>query len=152
MSIYHREIKLIKKDTILEVFGYLKSKQIVSGESEFSEHWLGCSEGYMRKLRHKKTEPSLGTIAICASRLQNAAEQLQVLPRYQPLAQQLTSMSVKCRSLVDAESVEFELTAWVFCFRKAEQKTEPTNCALSVFPTISEGVLCKTLCVMPSYC
>ena len=45
----------MKKDTILEVFGYLKSKQLVSGESEFSEHWLGCSEGYMRKLRHKKT-------------------------------------------------------------------------------------------------
>ena len=44
----------MKKDTILEVFGYLKSKQLVSGESEFSEHWLGCSEGYMRKLRHKK--------------------------------------------------------------------------------------------------
>ena len=101
----------MKKDTILEVFGYLKSKQIVSGESEFSEHWLGCSEGYMRKLRHMKTEPSLGTIAICASRLQNAAEQLGALPRYQPLAQQLASMSIKCRSLVDAESVEFDLAS-----------------------------------------
>ena len=100
---------MIKKTTIMEVFGYLKSKQIVSGESEFSEHWLGCSEGYMRKLRHKQTEPSLGTIAICASRLQNAAEQLGALPRYQPLAKQLSSMSIKCRSLVDAESVEFDL-------------------------------------------
>ena len=100
----------MKKDTILEVFGYLKSKQIVSGESEFCEHWLGCSEGYMRKLRHKRTEPSLGTIAICASRLQNAADQLGALPRYQPLAKQLTSMSIKCRSLVDADSVEFNLS------------------------------------------
>jgi hypothetical protein len=99
----------MRKSTIMEVFGYLKSKQIVSGESEFSEHWLGCSEGYMRKLRHKKTEPSLGTIAICASRLQNAAEQLGTLPRYQPLAKQLTSMSIKCRSLVDADSVEFDV-------------------------------------------
>jgi len=99
----------MKKDTILEVFGYLKSKQIVSGESEFSEHWLGCSEGYMRKLRHKKAEPSLGAVAICASRLMCAAEQLRTLPRYQPLAKQLTSMSHKCRSLVDAESVEFDL-------------------------------------------
>jgi hypothetical protein len=43
--------------------------------------------------------------------LQNAAEQFEVLPRYQPLAKQLTSMSIKCRSLVDAESVEFELAA-----------------------------------------
>ena len=63
----------MKKDTILEVFGYLKSKQLVSGESEFSEHWLGCSEGYMRKLRSSQSEPSLGAVAICASRLQNAA-------------------------------------------------------------------------------
>ena len=101
----------MKKDTILEVFGYLKSKQIVSGESEFSEHWLGCSEGYMRKLRHMKTEPSLGTIAICASRLMCAAEQLKTLPRYQPLAKQLTSMSIRCRSLVDADSVEFDLAS-----------------------------------------
>ncbi|WP_397579117.1 DUF6626 family protein [Sphingorhabdus sp.] len=99
----------MKKDTILEVFGYLKSKQIVSGESEFCEHWLGCSEGYMRKLRHKKTEPSLGAVAILGARLQNAAEQLAALPRYQPLAKQLTSMSIKCRSLVDADSVEFDL-------------------------------------------
>ena len=101
----------MKKDTILEVFGYLKSKQIVSGESEFCEHWLGCSEGYMRKLRQKNAEPSLGTIAICASRLQNAAEQLGALPRYQLLAKQLSSMSIKCRSLVDADSVEFDLAA-----------------------------------------
>ncbi len=99
----------MKKDTILEVFGYLKSKQIVSGESEFSEHWLGCSESYMRKLRSSQSEPSLGKIAICASRLQNAADQLGALPRYQPLAQQLASMSIKCRSLVDADSVEFDL-------------------------------------------
>jgi hypothetical protein len=101
----------MKKDIIFEVLGFLKDKGIAATESEFSEHWLGCSEGYLRKLRHQKTEPSLGKIAICASRLQNAAEQLGALPRYQPLAQQLASMSNRCRSLVDAESVEFELTA-----------------------------------------
>jgi hypothetical protein len=99
----------MKKDIIFEVLGFLKDKGIAATESEFSEHWLGCSEGYLRKLRHQKTEPSLGKIAICASRLQNAAEQLGALPRYQPLAQQLASMSIKCRSLVDADSVEFDL-------------------------------------------
>jgi hypothetical protein len=111
MSIYHREIKLIKKDTILEVFGYLKSKQIVSGESEFSEQWLGHSEGYMRKLRSTQSEPSMGAIAICASRLMNAAEQLGAMPRYKHVAEQLAMMSRKCRSVVDAESVEFDLAA-----------------------------------------
>jgi hypothetical protein len=41
----------MKKNVILEVFGYLKDKGIVAGESEFSEFWLGHSEGYMRKLQ-----------------------------------------------------------------------------------------------------
>ena len=101
----------MKKDMILEIFGFLKSKGIAATESEFSEHWLGHCEGYMRKLRHTKSEPSLGIIAICASRLQCAAEQLRSLPRYQPLAEQLAAMSNKCRALVDADSVEFDLAA-----------------------------------------
>ena len=53
----------------------------------------------------------MGAVAICASRLLNAAEQLQPLPRYQQLATQLISMSERCRALVDADSVEFELAA-----------------------------------------
>jgi hypothetical protein len=101
----------MKKEVILEILGFLKSKGIVSGESEFSMDWLGCCEGYMRKLRQMKAEPSLGTIAICASRLQCAAEQMAPLPRYQHLAEQLVIMSGKCRQLVDADSVEFDLAA-----------------------------------------
>lgn len=100
-----------KKAVISEVFDFLKAKGITASESEFSEHWLGCCEGYVRKLRSAKTEPSLGTIAICASRLQNAAEQLRSLPRYHQLATQLEAMSGKCRAFVDADSVEFELAA-----------------------------------------
>ncbi len=101
----------MKKDIILEIFGFLKSKGIASTESEFSTDWLGCCEGYMRKLRHTKSEPSMGAIAICASRLLNAAEQLGKMPRYQHLAEQMVAMSEKCRELVDAESVEFDLAA-----------------------------------------
>lgn len=101
----------MKKDVIFEIFGYLKSKGITANESEFSEHWLGASESYMRKMRSVKTEPSLGAVAICASRLMNAAEQLAMLPRYQDLANQLAAMSSKCRELVDADSVEFDLVA-----------------------------------------
>lgn len=99
----------MKNTVILEIFNFLKAKGITASESEFSEHWLGCCEGYMRKLRSTRSEPSLGSVAICASRLQNAAEQMEPFPRYQPLAEQLTAMSQKCRALVDADSVEFEL-------------------------------------------
>lgn len=101
----------MKKEIVLEIFDFLKSKGIASSESEFSTDWLGCCEGYMRKLRHTKSEPSMGAIAICASRLLNAAEQLGAVPHYQTLAEQMVAMSRKCRSLVDAESVEFDLAA-----------------------------------------
>lgn len=99
----------MKKDIINEIFETLSGVGVVSTEGEFSQDWLGHCESYLRTLRFKNAEPSLGTIAICASRLQNAADQLGALPRYQPLAKQLVSMSNKCRSLVDAESVEFDL-------------------------------------------
>ena len=99
----------MKKEVIFEIFSFLKSKGITATESEFSEHWLGASESYVRKLRSARTEPSLGAVAICASRLMNAAEQLRQRPRYQSLAEQLAAMSIKCRALVDADSVEFDL-------------------------------------------
>ena len=102
---------MTKNTVILEIFNFLKAKGITASESEFSEHWLGCCEGYVRKLRSTRSEPSLGTIAICASRLQNAAEQLAPMPRYHSLAQQLASWGRKCRALVDADSVEFDLAA-----------------------------------------
>ena len=101
----------MKNIGILEVFNFLKAKGITASESEFSEHWLGCCESYVRKLRSARTEPSLGTIAICASRLLNAAEQLGAMPRYHALAEQMVAMSQRCRLLVDAGSVEFELAA-----------------------------------------
>ncbi len=101
----------MKKEVIFEIFSFLKSKGIAATESEFSEHWLGCSESYVRKLRSARSEPSLGAIAICASRLMNAAEQCRTYPRYHKLAEQLETMSVKCRVLVDAGSVEFDLAA-----------------------------------------
>ncbi len=101
----------MKKEVILEIFSFLKGRGIAATESEFSEHWLGASESYLRKLRSARTEPSLGTVAVCGSRLMCAAEQLRKLPRYQNLAEQLTAMSSKCRALVDADSVEFDLVA-----------------------------------------
>lgn len=100
-----------KKNVITEIFSFLKSMGIADTESEFSEHWLGASESYVRKLRSAQSEPSLGAVAICASRLMCASEQLREIPRYQSLAEQLASMSGKCRALVDAESVEFDLPA-----------------------------------------
>jgi hypothetical protein len=94
---------------IAEVYNFLKSKHIVSSQSEFSENWLSYSECYMRTLKMKDSEPSVGAVAVCASRLLNAADQLGRVPRYQALAEQLRQLSDRCRQIVDAEAVEFEL-------------------------------------------
>jgi hypothetical protein len=99
----------MKNMLLLEIYQFLKERGVALNESEFSEHWLGQSEGYVRKLRSTKSEPSDGALAICASRLLNASEQLSRVPRYHDLAQQYRSLSDRCRQIVDAEAVEFEL-------------------------------------------
>lgn len=101
----------MRKNLIIEVYGLLKSHNVVGSESEFSESWLGHSECYLRTLRYKKSEPSLGVVAICAGRLAAAADQLNAVPRYQRLGQQFKQMSDKCLAVVNADSVEFDLAA-----------------------------------------
>ncbi len=101
----------MRKNIINEVYEFLKLKNIVSSQSEFSENWLSYSECYMRTLKMKDSEPSIGAVAVCASRLLNAADQLGSLPRYHALSQQLRQLGNRCREIVDAEAVEFELAA-----------------------------------------
>ena len=61
----------MSKVFINEVFELLISIRAVDSESEFSKDWLGRSECYLRTLRFKQKEPSVGTLAICASKLQH---------------------------------------------------------------------------------
>lgn len=98
----------MEKTVLNEVYQFLFERNYTSSESEFSEHWLGKSEGYLRKLRSSGRAPSVGALAICASRLLNASEQFSRVPRRQALAQQLRQLSERCREIVDAEAVEFE--------------------------------------------
>ena len=56
---------------------YLKEIKAVDNESEFSTDWLGRSECYMRNLRFKRSQPSIGTLAICASKLSNYGNRLK---------------------------------------------------------------------------
>ena len=48
---------------------YLKKIGAVNNENEFSTDWLARSECYMRTLRFKQANPSVGTLAICARKL-----------------------------------------------------------------------------------
>jgi hypothetical protein len=61
----------VSKVFIYEVFELLSQILAVDSESEFSRDWLGRSECYLRTLRFKQKKPSVGTLAICASKLQH---------------------------------------------------------------------------------
>lgn len=99
----------MRKKLIMEAFDLLKSKGIVSSESEFSEDWLAHSECYLRTLRMKSAEPSMGVVAICASRLQKAGEQIMSSPRHRQVGQHFIELSEKLHSEINANAVELEL-------------------------------------------
>ena len=61
---------------IYEVFELVSKIRAVDSESEFSRDWLGRSESYLRTLRFKEKEPSVGTLAICASKLQHYGKRM----------------------------------------------------------------------------
>ena len=61
----------MQKTFLKDVFELLQKIGAVSSESEFSKDWLCRSECYMRTLRFKRFKPSVGMLAICASKLQH---------------------------------------------------------------------------------
>ena len=99
----------MKNMVILEIFGYLREKGIVAGESEFSEFWLGHSEGYMRKLRSTRSEPSMGAVAILGSRLLKASEYIRTSPNHAHVADRFLELSDKCQQIVNEDAAELEL-------------------------------------------
>lgn len=99
----------MRKKLIMEAFDLLKSKGIVSSESEFSEYWLAHSECYLRTLRMKRAEPSIGVVAIVGSRLQKAGEQIVTSPSHRHVGQQFLSLSERCHKLVNEDAIELEL-------------------------------------------
>lgn len=99
----------MKKSAILEIYDYLKQKGIVCNEAEFSTDWLGQCESYYRGLRFKQTEPTLGVVAICASRLQQASQFIRQSPAHAHVADQFLALSQRCQQIVNADAAELEL-------------------------------------------
>jgi hypothetical protein len=100
---------VLNKKVIYEVFDYLKEKGIVTGGSDFSTDWLGQCESYYRGLRFKQTEPTLGVVAICASRLQQASEMIRTSPRHTRIADKFLELSQQCQQIVNEGAAELEL-------------------------------------------
>lgn len=99
----------MKKNVILEIYDFLKGKGIVSTEAEFSTEWLGQCESYYRGLRFKNAEPTLGVIAICASRLQQASQFIRQSPAHAHVADQFLVLSQRCQEIVNQDAAELEL-------------------------------------------
>jgi hypothetical protein len=102
-------MKTMKKNLITETYDFLKHKGIVSTESEFSTDWLGQCESYLRGLRFKQAEPTLGVIAICASRLQQASEIIRQSPAHANVADKFLALSQQCQQIVNEGAAELEL-------------------------------------------
>ena len=94
----------MQKTVLYDVFELLQQIGAVSSESEFSKDWLCRSECYMRTLRFKRVKPSVGTLAICASKLQHYASSMKLKNSHNELSQRFTYLSNQCHQQINAQS------------------------------------------------
>ena len=94
----------MEKTVLNEVFDYLKEIEAVDTESEFSTDWLCRSESYMRSLRFKQVQPSMGTLAICASKLSHYGYRLKQQQTHSSISNQLLQLSEACNRQINAAS------------------------------------------------
>ena len=99
----------MKKDIINEIFETLSGVGVVSTEGEFSQDWLGHCESYLRTIRFKNIEPSMGALAICSVRLQKVGREMVASKRHQQVGLQFLSLSERCHQLINEQAVELEL-------------------------------------------
>lgn len=99
----------MKKDILNEIFETLSGVGVVSTEGEFSQDWLGHSESYLRTLRFKNAEPSMGALAICSVRLQKVGREMVASKRYQHVGLRFLALSEKCHEQINQDAVELQL-------------------------------------------
>ena len=108
MLFMHME-NILRKMILDEAYVVLKNAGLVTTESDFCLDFIGTSEGYIRQLRFKKTEPSLRSIAVLGSRLQKAGEQMLSSPKFRTLGLRFIALSERCHAEVNADAVELDL-------------------------------------------
>ena len=95
----------MSKVFIYKVFELLSQIHAVDSESEFSKDWLGRSECYLRTLRFKQKEPSVGTLAICASKLQHYGRCMTATERHTQLGKRFIELSEQCHKQINRDAV-----------------------------------------------
>ena len=85
-----------------EVFGLLKSIGAVRTESEFSRDWLGRSECYLRSIRFSGLQPSIHSIAVCASKLQHYGERMCASTEHEQLGERFLGLAQQCHTQINS--------------------------------------------------
>jgi len=96
----------MQKTVLSDVYDLLKEMRVVDSESEFSKDWLGRSECYMRTLRFKGAAPSMGSIAICASKLQHYGRLMQQHNQHRHIGEKFVALSELCNEEVMSKGAE----------------------------------------------
>ena len=94
----------MQKTVLNDVFDLLQQIGAVSSESEFSKDWLCRSECYMRTLRFKCVKPSVGTLAICASKLQHYGGCMTATEQYTQLGKRFIELSEQCHKQINSDA------------------------------------------------
>ena len=95
----------MQKMVLDEIFDLLQQIGVVSSESEFSKDWLCRSECYMRTLRFKRAKPSVGTLAICASKLQHYGRCMTATEQHTQLGKRFIELSEQCHKQINTDAV-----------------------------------------------
>ena len=95
----------MQKTVLNDVFELLVQIGAVSSESEFSKDWLCRSECYMRTLRFKRVKPSVGTLAICASKLQHYGRCMTATEHHTHLGKRFIELSEQCHKQINTDAV-----------------------------------------------
>tara|TARA_B100000787_G_C15901207_1_gene168505 strand:- start:113 stop:427 length:315 start_codon:yes stop_codon:yes gene_type:complete len=94
----------MQKTVLNEVYGLLKKIGTVDNESEFSKDWRARIECDMRTLHFKQANPSVGTLAICASKLQHYASCMTATDAHAKLGKQFIKLSEQCHTQININS------------------------------------------------
>jgi hypothetical protein len=93
-----------------DVYQLLRQINVVDSESEFSRDWLGRSDCYLRSCRFKNTEPSVSTLAICASKLQHYGNRMMHSDKNRMIAERFLDLSAACHQQINRQCAELWLT------------------------------------------
>ena len=99
------------KTVLDDVYQMLHAIGAVRSESEFSKDWLGRSDCYLRTLRFKRMPPSVGSIAICASKLQHYGQRMLATTEHKQLGERFVGLRNACHRQINSQSKQLWMAA-----------------------------------------